>query len=125
MACIVRWLSAVLIVVGLIAGGCGAGALVSPPSTVSGLYVANRSGQSVTVYEPSATGDVAPIRTISGTSTGLNVPYGVALDAAGILYVSNGASNSITVYAPGATGDVAPIRTISGANTGLNGPRGM
>ncbi len=126
-----------LIVVAFIAAGCGGRALISPRSAVSGLYVANTGNNSITVYAPSAGGppgspaaNVAPIRIISGASTELSNPWGVALDTAGNLYVTN--SNSITVYAPGAGGppgspaaNVAPLRSISGARTGLQGPIGV
>jgi DNA-binding beta-propeller fold protein YncE len=43
------------------------------------VYVANAKTPSVTVYANAATGNVVPIRTISGSNTGLNQPYGVAL----------------------------------------------
>jgi len=91
------------------------------------LYVANSAGNSVTVYAPGATGDVAPTRSISGVATGLLGPTGLALDGANNLYVTNpiGVNHSVTVYAAGASGDVAPIRTISGGSTGLNSPRGV
>ncbi len=84
------------------------------------LYVSN--SDSITVYAPGATGNAAPIRTISGASTGLSNPLGVAVDSAGHLYVANILGSSITMYALGATGNVAPLRTVSGARTGLSRP---
>jgi hypothetical protein len=86
------------------------------------LHVANFRGASVTVYPAGATGDVAPIRKISGPSTGLAFPTGIGFDRAGRLFVSNYVGQSITVYAPGASDDVAPIRTVNGSATGLNRP---
>jgi hypothetical protein len=71
------------------------------------------------VYGRNATGDVAPVRTISGPTTGLNRPFDVAFDPNGNLYVSNSGGSTITVYGKGASGDVTPIRTIAGPNTGL------
>ena len=43
------------------------------------IYVANRNGNSVTVYAPNANGNVAPIRTITGSNTQLSAPSGLAL----------------------------------------------
>lgn len=96
------------------------------------IYVANFSGGvskdgSVTVYAAGANGNVAPIRTIAGSNTGLDTPWSMALDASGKVYVTNRASvvrkyDSVTVYAAGANGNVAPIQTIAGSNTGLHTP---
>jgi hypothetical protein len=88
------------------------------------------NGNSVFVYAAGANGNVAPIRTIYGSQTGLSYSEGIALDASGNIYVVNGAvhghySTSLTVYAAGANGNVAPIRTISGSNTRLTAPRGI
>jgi sugar lactone lactonase YvrE len=89
------------------------------------LYVPNAGSDSITVYAPNAIGNVAPLRTISGALTRLEVPYALALDAAGNLYVANGNPSRITVYAPGANGNVAPLRTISGPLTKLSNPVGV
>jgi 6-phosphogluconolactonase (cycloisomerase 2 family) len=94
------------------------------------LYVANSgtgaASSSIAIFASGAKGNVAPIDTIAGASTGLDQPSGVALDGANQIYVVNGAFTShlysITVYGPGARGDVAPVATIAGNNTGLTGP---
>ncbi|HEX3830563.1 MAG TPA: beta-propeller fold lactonase family protein [Solirubrobacteraceae bacterium] len=89
------------------------------------LYVANSSG-SITVYPPTATGNVAPLRTIAGAATGLGGGvFGIAVDAAGHVYASNHYRNSITEYASGATGNVAPIATLAGPATGVQLPTGI
>jgi 6-phosphogluconolactonase (cycloisomerase 2 family) len=89
------------------------------------LYVANSSG-SITVYPQTATGNVAPLRTIAGAATGLGGGvFGVAVDAAGDVYASNHYRNSITEYAPGANGNVAPITTLTGSATGIQQPLGI
>jgi uncharacterized repeat protein (TIGR02543 family) len=94
--------------------------------TVGITYVANISANSVTEYAVGADGNAAPIRTISGSNTQLNSPYGLAMDAAGTLYVANSAANStITEFGAGSSGNVAPIRTISGSLTGLSGATGV
>ena len=94
------------------------------------IYIANNSATqgpgSVTVYAAGVNGNVAPIRTISGSNTRLNIPSVVALDRNGKIYVANsGSPSSVTVYAAGANGNVAPIKTISGSNTGLSTPFGI
>ena len=86
---------------------------------VGTLYVANLSGGpsgngSVTVYAAGANGNVAPVQTVSGSMTGINGPYDVAVDGQGEIYVANAYGNSVTVYAAGANGNVAPLRTLSG-----------
>jgi hypothetical protein len=92
------------------------------------IYVANEGALpsgSVTVYDAGANGNVSPIATIAGPSTGLLRPYGIAVDDAGRIYVANN-NNSVRVYAPGADGDVAPTATIAGAGyTFLDGPNGL
>src|SRR5438034_4321005 len=55
--------------------------------------------RSVTVYAAGASGNVAPIATIGGSSstdnTGLNYPVGIARDGAGRLYVTNPGPNTV------------------------------
>ncbi|HEY6159083.1 MAG TPA: hypothetical protein VIV88_16670 [Gemmatimonadales bacterium] len=121
------------LVSGVVVYAAGASGDVSPIRTITGnktalsnaagiardgagtLYVTNapldpRSGGSITVYAPSASGDAGPTRTIAGDSTGLDHPGGIALDTAGNVYVSN--TYTVTVYAAGASGNVTPTRTI-------------
>ena len=91
------------------------------------LLVANTFGESVTSYAVAFIGiatnpNVAPLRTISGPSTGLSFPDGVDVDGSGRVYVANQFGNDITTYAANANGNVAPIATIAGGNTGLAGP---
>jgi len=118
----------------------GANGNVSPIQTISGsstgllgpsgialdgasdIYVTNccvsgSNGGSVTVYAAGANGNVSPIRTISGSNTGLVDPGGIAVDATGHIYVAD--YTAITVYAAHAHGNVSPIRTIAGLNTKL------
>ncbi len=82
---------------------------------------------SVTVYPANANGNVAPIRTIAGSNTGLGLPWGLTLDAAQNIYVSNATdpSASVTVYSAGSSGNVSPVSTITGSQTGLDYPRGI
>ncbi len=88
------------------------------------IYVANLIGGassfgSITVYAAGATGNVAPVATITGSDTGLSAPQGIAVDGAGNVFVANLTgglleNGSVTVYAAGSNGDVAPINIISG-----------
>jgi DNA-binding beta-propeller fold protein YncE len=85
---------------------------------------------SITVYDRTASGNAAPKRTISGASTGLNYPWGIAVDTVNneIIVVNNNyfsAFYSISVYDRIASGNAAPKRTISGASTGLSSPFGI
>jgi hypothetical protein len=93
------------------------------------LFAANGSvaAPSVTVYNRTASGNTAPLRTLSGAATGLVGPHALALDLANNeLFVGNTINaNSITVYARGASGNTAPLRTLSGAATGISGPVGI
>jgi hypothetical protein len=99
-----------------------------PNASCPCLYVANNTG-TVSVYAAGASGTAPPIQKISGSKTGLNQPYGIAVDASGNMYVANYAggsgSGSVTVYAAGATGNVKPTTTITGSNTGLVTPVGV
>ena len=73
-----------------------------------------------------ASGDVAPLRVISGPKTGLNWATGLAIDPErGDLYVANDMDNSILVFDVHASGDVAPKRKIKGPKTGLGNPTGV
>lgn len=110
--------------VGVVLGGRG------------GIYVVNYDSPSrpapgaVTVYPAAATGNVAPLRTISGSNTGLFGSLGIARDARGSIDVANQRGGlrrlgSITVYASGASGNVAPIQTITGPTTQLKYPAGV
>lgn len=88
-------------------------------------YVANQNAQSITVYEPESSGNAAPVRTISGSNTGLGVstsslPASMYRDPLGQLYVTSFAGGAVLIFEAGATGNVSPIRTISGPSTGLS-----
>ncbi len=121
----VRW--TVLGLVGLIAVGSG-------PPTAWGqeeLFVANDDvvtliNSSVTVYTRTASGNTAPLRTLSGAAAGLRGPVGLVVDTVNNeLVVANSRNNSITIYPRTASGNIAPLRTLSGFLTELSGPSGL
>jgi hypothetical protein len=88
------------------------------------VYVDNFEGtiytNSIQVFAPTANGNVAPNRRISGPMTGLIAPDDVHLGLGGQLYVTNGESGSFEEFAATASGNAAPQRMIAGSNTGLN-----
>ena len=84
------------------------------------LLVANACSNSVSAYDTSSSGDIAPL---SPAPSGLGKPQFVAFDKNGNFYVSNECNDSITIYAKGSTG--APLAVIGGSNTGLNEPEGI
>jgi sugar lactone lactonase YvrE len=98
------------------------------------IYVADNGATAVFAYPAlgSSTGPLneAPIATISGISTGLNSPEGMALDSSGKIYVADNGAVSVFVYpalVTSGTGslDEAPIADISGPATDLASPVGI
>ena len=81
---------------------------------------------SIKVYSRTAHGDVAPLRTLQGPRTRLNLPLGVFVDAErDEIVVANDGGNSILFFPRTAEGDVAPARTLEGPATGLKNPNGV
>jgi hypothetical protein len=80
------------------------------------IYVANGnvtgvSTPSILVFSAGSTGNVAPIRTISGSATTISSIGNLALDSAGNIYVLN--DLNLLKFAANATGNAAPIGTIT------------
>ncbi len=100
---------------------------VFPATLLADVYVANSGAASVTVHATNATGNAAPLRTISGAATNLNSPEGIAVDTVNsTLYVADFSGQAVRVYALGATGNVAPLRTlIEGPNSNILQPRAV
>jgi DNA-binding beta-propeller fold protein YncE len=81
---------------------------------------------SITVYEKDASGDVAPLRVISGPKTLMNWPTAIAVHPdRGEIFVANDTADIVTVYKLDANGDVAPIRTLKGTRTMIKNPTGI
>jgi len=103
-------------------------ALIAEPRTATAqeeLVVPNANANSVTVYARTASGNVAPLRTLSGTATELGGPVGAALDLVhDELVVANLSNSSVTVYARTASGNIAPLRRLPQAS-GVNFPQGV
>lgn len=79
---------------------CAFGAAVDKSGN---LYVANISGNSVTVYPK---GQTSPSLTITDA---VSSPYSVAVDSKGNVFVSNLGNNTITAYAAGQTSEYETI----------------
>ncbi|GAC1419890.1 MAG: hypothetical protein NVSMB62_13190 [Acidobacteriaceae bacterium] len=89
----------------------------------SNLYVSSNTivGKTVSgkilVFGPSATGNIAPIRQISGDATQLGPVFGIAVDPAGNIYVISATTTAMvpTVFkfSSTASGNVAPISSFT------------
>jgi hypothetical protein len=95
------------------------------------VYVFDFGTQALSEFAAGATGNVAPIRLISGSNTGFSVlppPFssfaeGIAVsDQSGQIFVANPSTNALLIFAANASGNIAPIRTIAGNATGLSAP---
>jgi hypothetical protein len=120
-------------VVGIVGGAIAGGSTqLSQPRGLSldasGRLIVSNSATpaSITLYPSAgtATGNIAPVITISGSSTHLQSPSQIALNrnvGNGELFVLDPLAASVFVFTNVSTtgGNVAPARTISGSNTGL------
>lgn len=114
-----------LLAAAILLAACGKKSSPTDPGTqlsAAGIYVSTAGG-SVVVFPLTASGNVAPSRKISGASTGLSLPIGLAVDKSGSLYVANRTGSKITVYALGANGDVAPTRALT--DTAMKSPQAV
>jgi len=122
------------------------------------IYVANEEGippgpnierpAGISVYPAGSNGDVKPNATVRGADvnmnlrcpctdtccgndTGIQNPYGIAVDLHSNLYVTTTSGcpkrvgESVRVFPSGSSGNVRPSATISGARTGLDSPAGV
>ena len=88
------------------------------------IVVANHGSSAIRVWSRTASGDVAPLRSIIGASTLLDSPRGVAFCPGTNEYVAAARNNDLlTTYSRTAVNDVPPQRTISGPATQLSSPR--
>jgi sugar lactone lactonase YvrE len=90
------------------------------------IWVANGDGTSsvaVLEFAPGATGNVAPINTLTLPTTGYLI--GIFIDASQNVWVTDADNGIIYEYPSGATSATSPTRTISGATTGLSEPNGI
>ena len=114
-------------------GGSNTGLIA--PGTVAvdaslNVYVFDAATSTISEFAAGATGNVAPIRTISGSNTGLSggngFGFGIAVSkASGEIFVSNASSNAILGFAASASGNATPVQTIAGSATKLSVPLGI
>ncbi len=102
-------------------GGDGIGTLaINAGAAVNGSNVALR-GASETIAPSARVSTLTPqLITIVSSSAGLNVPGGLAFDAAGNLYVANLGNNTVTRETP-----AGAISTLVSSSAGLNEPIGL
>lgn len=91
--------------------------------TAGQIYVSSwtsngSASNSISVFANGATGNVAPIRTISGGATGLTSPAGLAVDSAGTIYVADAYSSSsipghVSAFTSTQSGNVTPARSFT------------
>lgn len=114
---------------GPLTGLQGAGRGVVVDRVNNELFVVNHSfPAAVLVFALTANGNVAPLRTISGSITGLSEPTGLALDAVNDeLAIVSRSGFRVLVFARTAAGNVAPLRTITSEFpvTGMSNPTGI
>lgn len=94
--------------------------------SLGNMYVAD--SRAVNKYAPDwASGNTAPISTLSGDDTQLpEQPRAIAFDSANNMYIAAGAANSVLMFASGWTsGNVAPTKELTGDNTQLAYPVGL
>lgn len=94
------------------------------------IWVTNCTGSTSTAsieeFAAGSNGNVAPERTIAGTGTDQECPYGVAVDGEGYIYEAETEKGAVNVFAPSATGNVAPLQELlSGSTTKLSEPAGI
>jgi hypothetical protein len=94
------------------------------------VYVFDNTTATISEFAAGATGNVAPIRTIVGSNTGLTIGDGFNCALAvskhtGNIFVSNPTSNAVLVFAATARGNVAPIQTIARSATQISNPLGI
>ena len=86
------------------------------------IYVSDYSQGKIFVFAAGASGNAAPIRTITGSATGFAYIDPLALDSSGNLYVAAEDSTQklgvINVFPPTANGNATPIRSIGGTRLG-------
>jgi len=109
----------------------GAATLLSSPMGIAidssnKMYVTNETGKEVLIFAAGASGNTAPVATITGSNTGFSTYIeGIAVDSSANVYVADYSNSRIAIWSAGTTGNVAPTSTISGAATGLSNPRGL
>jgi DNA-binding beta-propeller fold protein YncE len=81
---------------------------------------------SITVHPLKASGNVSPVRVITGPKTQLNWPTGISFDSErNEIFIANDAGDSVLVFDAEANGDVAPVRVLKGPKSLIKSPTGV
>ena len=105
--------------------GAATPAVATTATPVNTMYVLNLTTSSISSFAPGATGNVAPVSTVSGVGTTLNTPYYMALDPSGNVWVANFAANTVVEYTQAQLavgGAPAPTVTLSATASSIDGP---
>ncbi len=95
------------------------------PAVQSAVYVVNGGNSAVHSFALGASGNVAPLTSLTGGATGLNGTTAVAIGTDGRVYVASANNQSIREYPYGATGNATPDAVIAGPTTGLASPQAL
>jgi len=93
----------------------------------TGLPVGSTAPPSITVYARTARGNVAPLRTIQGEKTKLDMAKPIFVDEGRheIVVADGSPTDALLFFDQKANGNAAPIRVIQGSDTGLSNPTGV
>jgi hypothetical protein len=94
----------------------------------SQLVASGQILEGVSIFPPSASGDVPPTRVIAGSATTIFQPSQMAADSASNLYIANGQISgpaSILIFNSTATGNVQPTSTLGGTSTTIYFTKGV
>src|SRR5207249_11224134 len=94
--------------------------------TVAGLPVGSSALPSITVYARTASGNVAPLRTIQGTNTGLDHARPLFVDSGRheIVVADGSPTDAILFFDQNANGNVGPLRVLRGRQNAPRNPHG-
>lgn len=91
-----------------------------------GSFDSTKLAGSILVFAPGSTGNVTPVRIISGPNTLLGPIEDLRLDQAGTLYVNSARPGRVSfgahilTFASGASGDVAPVSDLAAETSSVN-----
>src|SRR5512135_590002 len=114
--------AALLGLLGLLSA-CGAGLIDTVAPTTPGsnqLFVSNPGVNSITAYPRIASGNTAPLATVSGVNTNISVAV-ITVDAVNQELVAANMNGAINFYPITASGNAAPSRTITTNLTSVYG----
>jgi len=86
-------------------------------------YPPSFAGQNIAAFAPTANGNEAPLRVISGSNTGIAVPRSIFIDSwRSLIWIVNERGWSIEAFPIGANGNAHPSIAIVGPHTQLENP---